>query len=293
MSDHSPEAAVTVASSVFVTKNAIKAHCVIASSKDESKKKENTERTNDACGSTASVKLSYSKIKDLDEETPKTFPQVLMEILSNEDHADILSWLPHGKSFIIYKKKSFALAVLPLYFKGTLFTSFTRKLNRWGFTRITRGPEMGSYFHMSFLRDSPELCLEMSSNNSTKKKTSSETNQTATFGPLRHDFAHNPTAGIGPKMTGAHQSLGALSKLSGPSDFSQQNQYINQQLQQLQWQQYQNKQVSNLNSSIEYRYLELSLSLAQQTIRDCPKRMYLSLSLFHTRTRAHTLFLHT
>ena len=94
-----------------------------------------------------------------------------MDILSNEHETDVISWLPHGKAFIIYKKKSFASQVLPKYFKATKFTSFTRKLNRWGFTRVTRGPEMGSYYHKFFVRDDPSLCLRMSShsnNNSSK-----------------------------------------------------------------------------------------------------------------------------
>ena len=118
-------------------------------------------------------------IKDLDDEAPKTFPQVvslynlelgmyhyfhrldlglplfiyhsnicflrqLMDILSNEEDSDTIAWMPHGRSFIIYKKKKFAVHVLPKYFKATKFTSFTRKLNRWGFTRVTRGPEVGA-----------------------------------------------------------------------------------------------------------------------------------------------------
>ena len=59
-----------------------------------------------------------------------------MDILSNEANADIICWLPHGNGFIINKKKTFANEVLPKYFKASKFTSFTRKLNRWGFTRV-------------------------------------------------------------------------------------------------------------------------------------------------------------
>jgi HSF-type DNA-binding len=50
---------------------------------------------------------------------------------------------------------------LPKFFKQSKFTSFTRKLNRWGFIRVTRGPQTGSYFHKLFQRDHPELCLQM------------------------------------------------------------------------------------------------------------------------------------
>lgn len=91
-----------------------------------------------------------------------------MEILSNEEHSDIISWLPHGNGFLIHKKKAFANEILPNHFKASKFTSFTRKLNRWGFSRAPRGPETGAYFHKLFCRDKPELCLQMTSNSGNK-----------------------------------------------------------------------------------------------------------------------------
>ena len=84
-----------------------------------------------------------------------------MEIVSNEENADVISWLPHGKGFAIYKKKKFASDILPKYFKQSKYTSFTRKLNRWGFTRVTRGPETGAYYHKYFQRGETRLCMQM------------------------------------------------------------------------------------------------------------------------------------
>ncbi len=81
------------------------------------------------------------------EDFPCTFPQKLMAVLDNDQMSDIVTWLPHGKGFIILQKKRFASEIMPLYFKHSKFTSFTRKLNRWGFTRVTRGPESGAYYH--------------------------------------------------------------------------------------------------------------------------------------------------
>lgn len=75
-----------------------------------------------------------------------------MEILSNSQLSDIITWLPNGKGFIILQKRKFATEVMPMYFKHSKFTSFTRKLNRWGFTRVTRGPESGAYYHKVRLR---------------------------------------------------------------------------------------------------------------------------------------------
>jgi hypothetical protein len=91
-----------------------------------------------------------------------------MDILSEEGQAEIISWLPHGNGFIIHKKKTFANDILPKYFKVSKFTSFTRKLNRWGFSRVPRGPETGAYFHKLFRRDKPTLCMQMTSNSGNK-----------------------------------------------------------------------------------------------------------------------------
>jgi hypothetical protein len=86
-----------------------------------------------------------------------------MGILSNPEYSDIISWLPHGRGFLIYQKKRFESEIMPKHFKKSKFTSFTRKLNRWNFTRITRGPETGAYYHDYFQRDNHRLCIQMSS----------------------------------------------------------------------------------------------------------------------------------
>lgn len=96
-----------------------------------------------------------------EEKIPMAFPQILMEILSNKDYAEIISWLPHGNGFIIYQKKRFALEIMPKYFKKSKFTSFTRKLNRWNFVRITRGPETGAYYNQFFRKGETRLCMQM------------------------------------------------------------------------------------------------------------------------------------
>jgi len=90
-----------------------------------------------------------------------SFPHKLMEVLSDKANDHIITWLPHGKAFVIYQKEKFTRDILPRYFKETKYTSFTRKLNRWGFERIKKGPEIGAYYHKFFLRENPELCTKM------------------------------------------------------------------------------------------------------------------------------------
>jgi hypothetical protein len=165
----------------------------------------------------------------------------LMEILSNEDLSDVISWLPHGMGFVIYKKKKFAEEVLPRYFKQSKFTSFTRKLNRWGFSRISRGPESGAYFHKNFQRDNFALCLQMSCKHSAK---SDDPTETARPGIL----------GLGPPFDNGVLEFGSsfdhgmlpnnLNDIPDQNhqknDILDQNQnFIQQQLQQLQFQQLQ------------------------------------------------------
>ena len=65
------------------------------------------------------------------------FPQKLMEILADSSLTEIISWLPHGRSFVIIRPDLFCEEVLPRYLPpadsrgSTKYPSFTRKLNRW------------------------------------------------------------------------------------------------------------------------------------------------------------------
>lgn len=65
------------------------------------------------------------------------FPERLMAILNDSSLADIITWLPHGRSFVIIRPDVFAEQVMPKYFPSpdartsTKYPSFTRKLNRW------------------------------------------------------------------------------------------------------------------------------------------------------------------
>lgn len=146
-----------------------------------------------------------------------------MEILSNEAHHDVIGWLPHGKGFIIYKKKKFAAEILPLYFKQSKFTSFTRKLNRWGFTRVTRGPETGAYYHKFFRKGDLRLCMQMSC-------------QSSKVMPQQQTSGAQP--GLGNFNAGFGATANGLFAGGNPADIAQQNQsLIRHQLQQLQMQQ--------------------------------------------------------
>jgi len=89
------------------------------------------------------------------------FPQRLMEMLSDETIGASISWLPHGRSFLVHNPTKFTDEVLPQYFGACKFASFTRKLYRWGFRQISKGPDVDSFFHRQFRRDEAELCNDM------------------------------------------------------------------------------------------------------------------------------------
>jgi hypothetical protein len=65
------------------------------------------------------------------------FPQRLLSILSDKSLLDVVTWLPHGRSFVIIRPDVFTEEVLPKYLPpvdaraSTKYPSFTRKLNRW------------------------------------------------------------------------------------------------------------------------------------------------------------------
>lgn len=98
----------------------------------------------------------------------KRFPEKLQQVLANQDLLGSIAWHPDGNSFVVVSKDRLVKEVLPRYFKEAKFASFTRKLNRWGFRRISselHGPDAIVYHHRLFKRDYPELCKGMSGGN--------------------------------------------------------------------------------------------------------------------------------
>mmetsp|Transcript_3811 Transcript_3811/g.5518 ORF Transcript_3811/g.5518 Transcript_3811/m.5518 type:complete len:627 (-) Transcript_3811:143-2023(-) len=90
------------------------------------------------------------------------FPLKLMCILRHtEELAHVITWMQHGRSFIVRDQEAFRDDVMPRFFKPTLYKSFIRQLSLWGFKRITRGPDAGSYYHELFLRGKPNLVTRM------------------------------------------------------------------------------------------------------------------------------------
>ena len=90
----------------------------------------------------------------------KLFPQTLMDMLSQEEDPEVITWLPSGDAFIVRNWKKFSASVLPKYFNTTKLASFRSNLRLYGFRKIYEAPHtyLGAYQHDLFRRDFPELC---------------------------------------------------------------------------------------------------------------------------------------
>ena len=106
--------------------------------------------------------LSMYNLHEIEGGTPAQFPlklQIVLKIAHNEGHDHIISWQPHGRAFRIHKPGIFADEVMKRLFKQSQIASFWRQLNLYGFIRLLRGSDKGTYYHESFLRGRPLLSL--------------------------------------------------------------------------------------------------------------------------------------
>mmetsp|Transcript_14535 Transcript_14535/g.27627 ORF Transcript_14535/g.27627 Transcript_14535/m.27627 type:complete len:296 (+) Transcript_14535:164-1051(+) len=90
----------------------------------------------------------------------QNFPVKLHYMLSDMEAdglANIVSWQPHGRCFIVHETEEFVSKILPLWFRQTKISSFQRQLNLYGFKRITAGPDKGAHYHELFLRNKRHL----------------------------------------------------------------------------------------------------------------------------------------
>lgn len=67
---------------------------------------------------------------------PASFPVKLHAILTREELTDIITWMPHGRSFKILNIREFELRVLPVYFKSSRVSSFLQEAWEWGFHKV-------------------------------------------------------------------------------------------------------------------------------------------------------------
>eukprot|EP00551_Chaetoceros_affinis_P011142 CAMPEP_0203667348 /NCGR_PEP_ID=MMETSP0090-20130426/4186_1 /ASSEMBLY_ACC=CAM_ASM_001088 /TAXON_ID=426623 /ORGANISM="Chaetoceros affinis, Strain CCMP159" /LENGTH=561 /DNA_ID=CAMNT_0050531469 /DNA_START=127 /DNA_END=1812 /DNA_ORIENTATION=- len=93
----------------------------------------------------------------------------------NMDHiSSVITWLPHGRAWIVRDGFRFTKCIAMTHFNFTHYKSFLRQVTAWGFTRIEKGPDSGSYYHPLFLRGMPHLTKFM------RRKSAASTTQSST-----------------------------------------------------------------------------------------------------------------
>ena len=75
------------------------------------------------------------------------FPVKLYALLAQPALQDIITWMPHGRSWKVLKPRVFETSILPVFFESDNYHSFNRVINAWSFRRKSTGPDRGSYFH--------------------------------------------------------------------------------------------------------------------------------------------------
>jgi hypothetical protein len=125
----------------------------------------------------------------------------MMRMAERQENPDTfcIAWLPDGKSFVIRNTDEFTRTVLPHYFKATKFSSYTRKLYRWGFRQVNRGigPDDPIIFgNEYFQRDNAELMTKMRSITAAgtrKAASTSSTTTTCATAPTTSSLASSPS----------------------------------------------------------------------------------------------------
>ena len=87
--------------------------------------------------------------------------QRMLDKLEAEQETNIISWLSHGRAFLVHDPEAFVDHLMPVYFNQTKYSSFQRQLHMYNFQRITAGKDKGAYHNPNFQRGKPYLCPHM------------------------------------------------------------------------------------------------------------------------------------
>lgn len=85
----------------------------------------------------------------------------MLQQLESEGSTDIVCWQPHGRAFRVNNITAFETIVLPRFFRHSKMSSFRRQLNIYNFNRILIGQDEDAYYHEFFIRNQPELLLNI------------------------------------------------------------------------------------------------------------------------------------
>lgn len=102
----------------------------------------------------------YQELGEHKENFPLKLFRMLVET-RRDGLSDIVSFLPHGRAFMIYDQKRFVSEVMPRYFAACRLNTFLKNLGLYSFQRITHGEDRGAYFHKRFVNGKREWCSDI------------------------------------------------------------------------------------------------------------------------------------
>lgn len=130
---------------------------------------------NDLCGGLPSTTttITGSEEATLPQMQPEKDPRHLrgtlteklremLDAVQDEGKADVASWLPHGKAFMIHEPKAFEETILHRFFKASKYRYFCDVLRSWGFVIFKNGKDKGAFYHKYFLQNKPRMSLHFS-----------------------------------------------------------------------------------------------------------------------------------
>lgn len=141
------------------------------------------------------------------------FPERLHDMLTQNPDAEVVSWAPHGRCFVVRKPRDFEKTVLPQFFNQTKYRSFQRQLNLYGFKRITGGADRAGYYHPLMLRGRRKLCTRM--RRLKQKLINSVTTNSSLDPEMEPNFYAMSPVGEEEQETKPKESILAQSKLTG------------------------------------------------------------------------------
>jgi len=99
-----------------------------------------------------------------------TFPEMLMGVLNNSKNDSSIAWEPSGNSFSVKNPSAFIEKVLPQFMRQCKYSSFVRKLYRWGFKQFNSETKRNCFYNELFKRSEKYKCKSMRCNSVNKRK---------------------------------------------------------------------------------------------------------------------------